>query len=248
MHISIVDNYELLSKSAAQVVLEVLKEKPDCVLGLPTGSTPVGMYEQLVKAYQEGNADFSKVTTFNLDEYIGLPQEHEQSYYAFMQQNLFRHINIEPQRTHIPRGDTRNVEEESKRYETEIDQAGGMDLLVIGIGTNGHIGFNEPGSDPHSRTRIIDLAPSTIQSNSRYFESMADVPKQAITMGLGTILSKSKRILLLASGLEKAEIMYQLLSNQEVSNSIPASFLKQHPDVTIVMDQAAAHKWAEINV
>lgn len=244
MQIKIVENYIELSEQAAQIVADTVKEKQKCVIGFPTGGTPVGMYQQLVDLFKKGELDFSGVSTFNLDEYIGLSQDHEQSYYQFMYKNLFAHVNLDPKNTHIPRGDVQDLEQECVRYEEQIDASGQMDLLVIGIGTNGHIGFNEPGSDPNSATSIVDLAESTIQSNSIYFSSLDEVPKQAVTMGLGTILKKSKRILLLASGKSKAEIMNKLLSTEEVSKEIPASFLKQHPNVTILMDREAAELYS----
>ncbi|GAA0371583.1 glucosamine-6-phosphate deaminase [Bacillus horti] len=248
MQIKVLDHYTELSKQAAHIVIDTISRKEDSVLGLPTGGTPEGMYKELVEQYKNGEISFSQVTAFNLDEYIGIPQNHTQSYYTFMQEKLYSHIDIDSKQTHIPSGEATNLELECSRYEKLIDQAGQLDLLIIGIGTNGHIGFNEPGADIQATTSVVHLAQSTIEANARFFDRIEEVPKQAITMGLGTMINKSKHILLLASGKQKAEIIQQLLTSQEVKSELPASVLHLHQNVTILLDREAASLWERISV
>lgn len=239
MKINIVENYEALSEQAAKLVAETVRAKPDAALGLATGSTPLGLYQILVNQFKQKELDFSQLTTFNLDEYVGLSPDHPCSYHVYMDQALFSHVNIEHKRIHIPSGIAQDLQHECERYEQVLQAAGGIDLQILGIGVNGHIGFNEPGSDPEGRTQVVDLAESTIQANSRFFERIEDVPRQAITMGIGSILQYSKRIVLLASGKDKAEALKNMLQQQPNQDN-PASYLQLHDDVTIIADEQAA--------
>ena len=194
MRIIIEKNYENMSKKAALIVASQVLLKPNSVLGLATGSTPLGMYRELIEMYKRKELDFSEVRTFNLDEYYQLPPDNPQSYYFFMYNNFFNHININSENIYLPKGLSQNVERECKEYETAIKKAGGIDLQVLGIGENGHIGFNEPGESLQVQTRLINLTQETINVNSRFFDSKDEVPRQAITMGIGSIL-KARRIL-----------------------------------------------------
>lgn len=239
MQIHIVEDYEALSKKAADIVARVVRSKTTAVLGLATGSTPIGLYQELIKLYQRGELDFSGVTTFNLDEYVGLTPSHPQSYHMFMQTNFFSQVNVSPEKKHIPRGDLLDAEDVCKDYEQAIKVAGGIDIQILGIGSNGHIGFNEPGTDPSQGTKIIRLAESTRQANARFFEDIDAVPKQAVTMGIRTIMQNSKQILLLATGEKKAEAIHRLTYGK-ISSDMPASYLQLHPGVTVIVDQAAA--------
>ncbi len=230
-------DYADLSRKTAQIIAAQIIMKPDCVLGLATGSSPVGAYENLVKWYEEGALDFSAVTTVNLDEYRGLPQENAQSYDYFMQEHLFGKVNIDRSRTFLPDGMAQDDEQECRRYEEIIRSVGGVDLQLLGMGHNGHIGFNEPGSCFEKKTRCVDLAESTIRANRRFFASEEEVPRQAYTVGIGTILA-ARRILLIVSGKEKAGILNQALFGP-VTPEVPASILQFHGDVTVVADEAA---------
>ena len=232
------EDADAASRKAASIFADAIISKPDIVLGMATGGTPVGMYRELAKMHRDDGLDFSRVSTFNLDEYIGLSPTHSQSYRAFMQETLFDHINIEPSNTHIPDGMTSDVASHAEQYESLIRDSGGIDLQLLGIGHNGHIAFNEPGSQPESRTRMVDLTDRTIRSNARFFDSIDDVPKTAITMGIGTIL-EAKRIVLLALGSDKAAAIERVLDGTP-SAEHPASFLKNHPAVTIILDRDAA--------
>lgn len=231
------ENYEKLSEKAAAVLAAQVISKPDSVLGLATGSTPVGAYGYLKKWYSQGILDFSEIKSVNLDEYKGLGPEDEQGYYYFMNQNLFKDINIKAENTFIPNG----LEEDSSKvcaeYENTIKEAGGIDLQLLGLGHNGHIGFNEPADDFKASCHCVSLAESTIEANQRFFEKAEDVPRKAYTMGIGTIM-KARKILMLVSGKEKAEILNQVV-NGPVVPGVPASVLKLHPDVTIVADEDA---------
>ncbi len=238
MNLVMVKNYDEMSKVAAGVMAKVVNEKPDAVLGLATGGTPVGMYKELIKMNKDGNIDFSKVTTVNLDEYIGLAGTHEQSYRHFMNTNLFENININKANTYVPNGLAENIEEEGKAYDKKIDELGGTDIQLLGVGNNGHIAFNEPDSVLIAGTHLTGLTESTIQANSRFFDSMEEVPKTAITMGLGQIM-KSKRILLIASGEGKAEAIKELFSGK-ITTECPVTMLNMHRDVTVIVDEEAA--------
>jgi glucosamine-6-phosphate deaminase len=227
-----VDSYDELSKKAAEEITNLLSNKPNANLGLATGGTPIGMYGKLVKANQNGRISFRNVHTFNLDEYIGLEQSNPNSYHYFMEQTFFRHIDLPSENVHIPSGTAQNLEKECWNYESDIKRKGGIDLQVLGIGGNGHIGFNEPGTSFDSRTQIVILAESTRKANARFFDDIESVPQQAITMGIQTIF-EAKQILLLAFGEEKEEPLERLLYG-DISNDFPASILQVHPNVTIL--------------
>jgi glucosamine-6-phosphate deaminase len=234
-----------MSKAAARVVAQTLNSKPNAVLGLATGSTPLGLYQELVRRHREEGLDFSQVTTFNLDEYVGLSKDHPQSYHYFMHHNLFQHINIPPQNVYIPSGTTDNYAAFCQWYEQRIVECGGIDLQILGIGSDGHIAFNEPSSSLGSRTRIKTLARQTIQDNARFFEKSDDVPIYAITMGVGTIM-EARRIVLLASGESKAEAIAAAIEGP-VTSMITASALQLHPDTICFLDRAAASKLKNVD-
>ncbi|WP_312112261.1 glucosamine-6-phosphate deaminase [Brevibacillus reuszeri] len=238
MKLIIVKDYGELGKKAAGLVADEVKSNPKVVLGLATGGTPVGMYRELIKLHQEESIDFSQASSFNLDEYVGLAATHPQSYRAYMQENLFDHINLPAGHTHVPTGDAADLQQECASYETAIREAGGIDIQVLGIGNNGHIGFNEPGSSVESTTRVVQLTESTIEANARYFASIEEVPTQAISMGIKTILG-AKKVVLLASGETKAEAV-RLMLEGEATADVPASLLQHHQDVTVIVDEAAA--------
>ncbi|MBE7023289.1 MAG: glucosamine-6-phosphate deaminase [Ruminococcaceae bacterium] len=240
MRVIVCDNYEEVSKQAAKIVASQLVLKPDSVLGLATGSTPVGMYNILSEMNKNGEIDFKDVTSFNLDEYYPMAAEHDQSYRYFMNENLFNGININMENTHVLSGTTDDPEKECADFEKMIDAAGGIDLQVLGIGQNGHIGFNEPDTFLYANTHLTDLTENTIQANSRFFEKIEDVPTQALTMGIATIL-KSKRIIILASGSNKREAVTDLIEG-EISTNNPASMLKVHNDVIVICDKEAYSK------
>lgn len=230
-------DYDDMSRKAANVLFAQIIEKPDCVLGLATGSTPIGMYKELIAKYQAGDVDFSQVKSANLDEYKGLSRDNDQSYYYFMNHNLFKHINIDPANTNIPDGTKSDSDQECSRYEEIVKGLGGVDLQILGLGHNGHIGFNEPSDQFDKITHCVDLQESTIEANKRFFANIDDVPKQAYTMGIGTIMS-AKKILLMVSGAEKAQILRDVLCGP-VTPHVPASILQFHPNVTVVADEAA---------
>jgi glucosamine-6-phosphate deaminase len=233
MRVLVTPDYQTLSEEAAAILAKSMRAKPTIALGLPTGRTPLGLYQELIRKHRSQGLDFSGVRTFNLDEYLGISPEDPRSFHAYMQCQLFDHVNITPEHTHIPDGSPAvDPEIECERYENMIRQSGGIDLLIVGIGANGHIAFNEPGSPFDSRTRVVTLAPETVQNTE------ADIPHTAITMGIGTILDAG-RILLLASGSKKAEILKRALQGP-VSETVPASALQRHSDVIVIMDEAAA--------
>ena len=230
-------DYADMSRKAANIIAAQVIMKPDCVLGLATGSTPIGTYKELIKAYENGDLDFSLVKTANLDEYRGLEKTNDQSYDYFMKDNLFNHININFDNLNIPNGEKPDAEEECKRYEEVVKALGGQDLQLLGMGHNGHIGFNEPADEFPKETHCVDLQESTIQANKRFFEKVEDVPTQAYTMGIGTIM-QAKKILVIASGVDKAEIVKKAFFGP-ITPQVPASILQLHPDVTVVVDEAA---------
>ncbi len=240
MEIIIADTYEEMSEIAADMIERQLLRKPSSVLGLATGSTPVGTYKALVRKHKEEGLDFSKVITFNLDEYLDLPPSHPQSYRYFMDHNLFHHINVDPKNIHVPYGHASEVEEFCEWYEEEIKRAGGIDLQILGIGADGHIAFNEPGSSLGSRTRLKTLTQQTIEDNARFFDNPEEVPRFAITMGVGTIL-EAKQIILLANGAKKAEIVAQALEGP-ITAQVSASALQMHRQVTVIVDAEAGAK------
>src|ERR1051326_8101280 len=227
-----------MSRAAAEAVAAVMNAKPNAVLGMATGSTPLGLYQELVKMHKKGGLDFSQVTTFNLDEYVGLPVTHPQSYHYFMHENFFKHVNMPIQNIHIPSGTTSNYRAFCEWYEKRITECGGIDVQILGIGSDGHIAFNEPGSSLSSRTRLKTLAKSTIDDNARFFDKRSDVPIYAITMGVGTIL-EAKQIILLASGANKAEAVAAAVEGP-VTSMITASALQMHPDAVVYVDEEAA--------
>lgn len=238
MRVIIAKSYEEMSKIAAREIAKLLYIKPEAVLGLATGSTPEGVYKELIELNNQNKIDFSKAVTYNLDEYKGLSGNHPQSYRYFMNTKLFNHINIDKDKTHVPNGIAADIEKECYVYDEAIEKSGGIDLQLLGIGRNGHIGFNEPSDSLNLNTHLTDLTDDTIKANSRFFESIDEVPTQALTMGLGGIM-KAKKILLLASGEKKAEIIAKLVE-EKISTRIPASILQVHPDVLVIIDKGAA--------
>ena len=233
-------DYKDMSRKAANIISAQVIMKPNCVLGLATGSTPIGTYAQLVEWYNKGDLDFSEVTTVNLDEYKGLPRTNDQSYYYFMHQHLFDRVNIDPERTNVPNGMEPDAEKECGRYEELIRSLGGVDLQLLGLGHNGHIGFNEPGEAFEKETHCVDLTESTIEANKRFFASADDVPKQAYTMGIKTIM-QAKKILIVVNGENKADIVERAFFGP-VTPEVPASILQLHNDVTLVGDEVALAK------
>lgn len=238
MNIIVTKDYDDMSRKAANIISAQIITKPNCVLGLATGSSPVGTYAQLVEWYKKGDLDFSQVSTVNLDEYRGLDHDNDQSYYYFMMNNLFKHVNIDLSRTHVPNGTEADPEKACSDYEEIVKSYGGADLQLLGLGHNGHIGFNEPSDEFPKFTHCVDLTESTIRANARFFEKIEDVPTQAYTMGIGTIM-RAKRILLIASGKDKAEAVKKAFFGP-VQPQVPASILQLHPDVTVVLDEDAA--------
>ena len=236
-------NYDEMSRKAANIIAAQMILKPNSVLGLATGSSPIGTYKELVKMNQAGDIDFSDITTVNLDEYRGLPRDNDQSYYYFMNDNLFNHVNIDKARTHVPNGMVEDAEVECGNYEALIKEVGGVDLQLLGLGHNGHIGFNEPSEEFDKVTHCVDLQESTIEANKRFFASIDDVPRQAYTMGIGTIMA-AKKILVVVSGKDKAEIVKKAFTGP-VTPHVPASILQMHPDVTVVCDAEAYAKIEE---
>lgn len=237
MKIITTDNYYQMSRMAANLISAQVIMKPDCVLGLATGSTPIGTYKQLIRWYEKGDLDFSHVTTINLDEYKGLSPENDQSYRYFMETNFFEHINIRPENTHIPNGLEPDSQKACLAYSQIITDCGGIDLQLLGLGLNGHIGFNEPGAAFEKETHCVDLAESTIQANSRFFASPDLVPRQAYTMGIKTIM-QARKIAVIVNGAEKAHIVKEAFFGP-ITPKVPASVLQLHNDVTLIGDKEA---------
>ncbi|SDZ11910.1 glucosamine-6-phosphate deaminase [Evansella caseinilytica] len=237
MNIIKVTDYQEMSKTAAALVAEEMMNKKISVLGLATGGTPFGTYQQLIELVKAGEISFATTHTVNLDEYVGLANDHPDSYHQYMYENFFKHIDIPVEQTHLPNGDADNLQQECLRYESILEELGGVDLQLLGIGENGHIGFNEPGTSFDSKTHIVDLEDSTRKANARFFDKGEPVPAQAVTMGIQTIMN-SKKIVLLASGIKKAEAIARLLQG-EVSEACPATVLKRHPHLTLIADEAA---------
>ena len=230
-------DYQDVSRKAANIMSAQIIMKPNAVLGLATGSTPVGLYKQLIEWYNKGDLDFSQITSVNLDEYKGLSGDNDQSYRYFMNHNLFDHININKENTSVPCGTAEDLQAECERYEQLVEQTGGVDIQLLGIGNNGHIAFNEPCEEFPEKTHVVDLTQNTIEANARFFESMDQVPKKALTMGIGTIM-KAKKIVLLANGPKKAQTIYDTVYGP-ITPKVPASVLRLHPDVTIFVDEEA---------
>ena len=237
MEIIVSENYESMSRMAADLIVECISEDPDCVLGLATGSTPIGLYQDLVSDYECGKVSFKDVTTFNLDEYVGLSDENVQSYRHFMNEHLFDRVDIDIANTFVPSGVMTNLEGACDEYEQAICDAGGIDLQLLGLGHNGHIGFNEPARVFPKATHEVDLTESTIDANSRLFDSKDEVPRQAITMGIGTIMA-ARKIVVVANGKDKADIVRRAFLG-DVTPEVPASILQFHPDVTVFVDEEA---------
>ena len=237
MRVIVCNDYDEMSIKAAKLVASQITLKPNCVMGLATGSTPIGLYDRLVEMEKMGEVDFSDVTTFNLDEYYPISPKNDQSYRYFMNKHLFSKVNIDIKRTHVPNGETDDPDAECERYEKLINAAGGIDLQILGIGQNGHIGFNEPDINLNTVTHLTDLTESTIDANSRFFASSDEVPTKAITMGMASIL-KSRKIILLASGRTKAAVVAELLKDS-INTSVPATLLNVHPDVVLICDREA---------
>ena len=238
MELLIVNDYAAMSYKAAQFLASQVILKPECVMGLATGSTPEGLYRELVKMYQMGLIYFEKVTAFNLDEYVGLEAEHPQSYKTYMYTHFFKHVNIALTQRHIPDGNAAQLDAECEAYDFAIKRAGGIDIQVLGIGRNGHIGFNEPDLKFEAQTHVVALDEKTIRDNARFFSANEQVPRYAISMGVKTIM-QAQKIILLASGKEKAEAVYGMI-NGDITPTCPASVLQLHPNVTVICDTQAA--------
>mgnify|MGYP000882737423 FL=1 len=238
MKLFVEKNYDDLSERASKILIEEIEKKKDIVLGLATGSTPIGTYKRLIKAHKENGLDFSNTKSFNLDEYVGLNGNHPSSYRYYMDNEFFNHINISKSNTYVPNGKAGNLEEYCKKYDKLIEEHGGIDIQILGIGTNGHIAFIEPSEELVISTSIVKLKESTIKDNSRFFNSIDEVPKTAISMGICNIL-KAKKIILLANGKNKANAMANILDNDKISTKVPGSLLKLHADVTIILDEEA---------
>ncbi len=232
-----VKNYDELSKVAADIIADLLKENPKATLGLATGSSPIGLYQNLIKKYEKGEISFKDVKTYNLDEYCELPKSHPESYYSFMHRNLFSHVDIKEENVHIPCSEGSDLEKLCKEYNDLLHKAS-IDLQLLGIGANGHIGFNEPNTSFEQETFVVKLTEKTRKDNQRFFNSLDEVPTHAMTMGIKNIM-QAKKILLVASGANKQDAVKKLLSG-EVTESFPASVLNNHPDVTVIVDEEAA--------
>ena len=237
MKVIVCENYDEMSARCAELIERELKANPRATLGLATGSTPIGMYKLLVEACKAGDISFADVHTVNLDEYVGLGEKDDQSYVYFMRDNLFNHVNIDVKNTNLPNGKAADLAAECARYSALLSTMR-QDVQVLGLGGNGHIGFNEPGASFNGTTYVVDLTENTIKDNSRLFEKIEDVPKQAITMGIAEIMS-AKKILMMASGKNKAKAVYGMVKG-EISESCPASILQRHGDVTVILDKEAA--------
>ncbi|MDR0309017.1 MAG: glucosamine-6-phosphate deaminase [Coriobacteriales bacterium] len=240
MKVVTVKDYDEMSAKAFEVIKEIVTAKPDCVLGLATGSTPIGLYQNMVRDHEENGTSYSNARTVNLDEYLGLPKDHPESYYSFMHRNLFSGLDIPETSISLPE-DGEDKAAQCEKYDKIMD-AVEVDVQLLGIGSNGHIGFNEPGTPFDSKTHVVDLNDSTRQDNARFFDSIDEVPTQAITMGIGTIM-KAKKVLLVASGANKADAVAAMVNGPKSENT-PASALQSHPDTILIVDEAAASKLA----
>ena len=235
MKIITVESYEKLSEMAAEIICNQVNSKPESILGLATGSSPVGAYKKMAELNKEGKVDFSKVISVNLDEYVGLTGDNDQSYRYFMDNNLFKFINIKPENTYVPNGCAEDLAKEGEKYDEHIVSLGGIDLQLLGIGLDGHIGFNEPDDCFIGPTHEVELDPSTIEANARFFESIDDVPKTAITMGMKSIM-QAKKVLLIANGQSKKDIVNKAFYGP-ITPQVPASILQLHPDVTVIFSE-----------
>lgn len=239
MKIIVCKNYDEISKKAAAIIIRDIQNNPKLKIGLATGSSPLGLYQHLIEAYQKKVVSFKEMSSYNLDEYIGIERSHPQSYYAFMFEHLFKHVDMKAENIHIPNNDLLNIDHIADDY-NQILHANQLDVQILGIGSNGHIGFNEPGTPLDNETFIVTLDEQTRIDNSRFFKNLDEVPKYAITMGIKNIMY-SKKILLIASGKEKAKAVYQMIRGN-ITNQLPASILQLHPDCTILLDEASASK------
>ncbi|MCR3905430.1 MAG: glucosamine-6-phosphate deaminase [Tenericutes bacterium] len=239
MKIMICKDYDEVSKKAASIVIKEIKKNPDLKIGLATGSSPIGLYKNLIEAYQKNKISFKSVVSYNLDEYIGIDRSHPQSYYSFMYENLFKHIDMNDDNIHIPDNDIDRIDHLAEDY-NQVLHDNQLDIQILGIGTNGHIGFNEPGTPLGNETFIVTLDEQTRMDNSRFFNSIDEVPKFAITMGIKNIMY-SKKIVLIASGKEKAKVIHKMIKGK-VTKNLPASILQLHPDCTVIIDEQAASK------
>ncbi len=237
MRIYKVKDYKSLSEKAAQIIASQVILKPDSVLGLATGSTPEGLYSELIKFYEKGIIDFNEVTTFNLDEYYGMHRHNTQSYYYYMRKNLLDHINVKKENINIPNGLADDVEKHCNEYEANIEKAGGIDIQILGVGRNGHIGFNEPADEFTAITHLVHLQEETIEDNARFFDNIEEVPNKAISMGIKTIMN-ARKILFIASGANKAQTVYDSLKGP-ITPTVPASIIQLHRDVTVIVDEEA---------
>lgn len=237
MKVIVVENYQQIGQLGAQIIAGVIKNNPNAVLGLATGTSPIGIYQNLVEMCQKGEISFANVKTVNLDEYVGLDGTHPQSYRYFMNDNLFNHVDIDKANTFVPNGVAENLQEECTRYTTLVNNLV-QDIQLLGIGSNGHIAFNEPGTPFDSTTHVVNLTENTIKDNSRLFEDISQVPTKALTMGIANIMN-AKRILIVANGKNKAQAVYDMVKGQ-VNTTCPASVLQKHPDVTVIVDKDAA--------
>ena len=237
MKVIVTENYDAMSRQAANILSAEVIAHPDCTLGLATGSSPVGTYKVLIQRYEQGDLDFSNVKSINLDEYVGLSPEHDQSYRYFMQHNLFDHINIKRENTNVPNGLAEDTDAECARYNKVIEDLGPIDIQVLGLGHDGHIGFNEPAAEFPCLTHRVDLTDVTIDANARFFATRDDVPKQALTMGIGTIM-QAKKVLMVVSGKDKAEIVKKAFTGP-ITPEVPASILQMHPNFVLVGDKDA---------
>jgi len=237
MNVLIFDSADKLNETGAGIITGLVQTNPRAVLGLATGGTPVGVYEQVVSGFRRGLVSFRQATTFNLDEYVGLPADHPESYHSYMNHHLFRHIDLPAAQAHIPNGNAEDLEAECRRYDEMIADAGQIDLQLLGLGHNGHIGFNEPAHALIRGTHIVDLAEETRRANARFFSGIGEVPRQALTMGVGTIL-KAKTILLIVRGADKAEIVHRALTGP-ITTDCPASLLQTHPHLVVLLDDEA---------
>lgn len=238
MRVCYFDTAAQVGQAAAVLLNAQLLKKPESVLGLATGSTPIPTYEQLIQMYKGGVADFSKAVSYNLDEYVGIAIDHECSYHRFMDDNLFNHVNMRREAIHVPDGLAEDLDAAAAAYDEAIDAAGGIDIQVLGIGRNGHIGFNEPGEEFVYGCHVVDLTADTIDANKRFFDSADDVPRQAVSLGIGSIM-KAKQILLIATGKDKAHAVNMML-NDAISPRVPATILRTHPNVIVLLDKDAA--------
>ncbi|MEG2624924.1 MAG: glucosamine-6-phosphate deaminase [Christensenella sp.] len=230
------NSYEKMSDTAADILATALKNKPESVFALPTGSTPIGTYQALAAMNKRGDVDFSQGNFFNVDEYAGMSHESEQGYYHFLYTNLYQYVNVDLQKTHAPNGMAKNLDEAAMQYEAAIDGLGGLDVAFLGIGRNGHIGFNEPDTALHYGTYCVTLTENTIEANKRFFTSAADVPRKALTIGMGTIMT-AKKIVMVASGADKAEAIDRLMNDSSLTTQFPSSLLRLHKDVTVIISK-----------